>query len=55
MPPGHACLMPSGPDIRNAKAMTITVTPSGGGEPVALAVGLDGCAEALNRVTELAK
>lgn len=41
--------------IRKGKAMTITVAPSGGGEPVALAVGLEGFASALNRITQLAK
>lgn len=40
--------------IRKAKALTITVAPSGGGEPVVLTVGLEGFASALNRITELA-
>ncbi len=41
--------------IRKAKTMTVTVAPSGGGEPAALIVGLEGFASALNRITELAK
>ena len=41
--------------IKKAKAMTITVTPSGGSEPVVLTVGLDGFTAAFARIADLAK
>jgi invasion protein IalB len=41
--------------IKKAKALTITATPSGGSEPVAFAIALEGFTAAFARAAELAK